>query len=427
MDSITSDKVALVFGASGISGWAVTRSLLEYPTPSTFSRVIGLTHRPQTREELGLPDDPRLEVYSGVNLRADLEEVMNQMHETVRQLDQVTHVYYLAYSNATAYTENVMEIKRINVAMTYNAVHASDRLCKNMTFFVLQTGTNNYGVAVFQHIDKLTFPTPLKEDLPRVPSPYGDEIFYYGQVDLIREAAQGKRWGWCEVRPDAIIGHVPSTTSMTTVEPIALYLSLYRYVNGYGATVPFPGTPTNYVYTFTDSSQDIISRSEIYLSVVKPDEANGEAFNIADTATPSQWCAKWPTLTEYFGLKASGPTQKDYAPFEQWWNDHQDDYDRMCKEYGLKKREIGPETWIFVYALFKLLDRNREFSLDKIRNIGFTEERPVGKGHIEAFNRLAMAQVIPSRAQLLLSSPGAQRKEAYADSPSAAVEVSSHL
>lgn len=95
MDSITSDKVALVFGASGISGWAVTRSLLEYPTPSTFSRVIGLTHRPQTREELGLPDDPRLEVYSGVNLRADLEEVMNQMHETVRQLDQVTHVYYL--------------------------------------------------------------------------------------------------------------------------------------------------------------------------------------------------------------------------------------------------------------------------------------------------------------------------------------------
>lgn len=35
-----------------------------------------------------------------------------------------------------------MEIKRINVAMTYNAVHASDRLCKNMTFFVLQTGTN---------------------------------------------------------------------------------------------------------------------------------------------------------------------------------------------------------------------------------------------------------------------------------------------
>ncbi|PWY85821.1 hypothetical protein BO94DRAFT_586379 [Aspergillus sclerotioniger CBS 115572] len=406
MGSITRDKVALVFGASGIFGWAVTRSLLEYPTPSTFSRVVGLTHRPQTRDELGLPDDPRLEVYSGINLRADLDEVMNQMHKAVPQLDQVTHVYYLAYSNATAYTENVMEIKRINVAMTYNAVHASDKLCRNLTFF-------NYGVAVFQHLDKLTFPTPLKENAPR--------------VDLIREAAQGKRWGWCEVRPDAIIGHVPSTTSMTTVKPIALYLSLYRYVNGPGATVPFPGTLTNYTYIFTDSSQDIISRAEIYLSVVKPEEANGEAFNIADTATPSRWSDKWPILTDYFGLKATGPTQKDYAPFDQWWNDHQDDYDRMCKEYGLKKREIGPETWIFVYALFKLLDRNREFSLDKIRNIGFTEERPVGKGHIVAFGRLATAQVIPSRVQLLLSLPDAKRKEEYAHAPSTAVEVSNHL
>lgn len=47
-----------------------------------------------------------------------------------------------AYSNATAYTENVLDIKDINVAMTYNAVHACDILCKNMTFFVLQTGTN---------------------------------------------------------------------------------------------------------------------------------------------------------------------------------------------------------------------------------------------------------------------------------------------
>lgn len=62
-------------------------------------------------------------------------------------------------------------------------------------------------------MDKLTFNTPLREDTPRVPSPYGDEIFYYGQVDLIREAAQGKSWGWCEVRPDQIIGMNTSTMS----------------------------------------------------------------------------------------------------------------------------------------------------------------------------------------------------------------------
>lgn len=35
-----------------------------------------------------------------------------------------------------------MAIRDINEGMTYNAVHAVDRLCKNMKFFVVQTGTN---------------------------------------------------------------------------------------------------------------------------------------------------------------------------------------------------------------------------------------------------------------------------------------------
>lgn len=48
----------------------------------------------------------------------------------------------LAYSNATAYSMDVMGIRDINERMTYNAVHAVDRLCRNMKFFVLQTGTN---------------------------------------------------------------------------------------------------------------------------------------------------------------------------------------------------------------------------------------------------------------------------------------------
>lgn len=55
-------------------------------------------------------------------------------------------------------------------------------------------------------MDKIQINPPLKEDTPRIPSPYGDEIFYYDQVDLIKEAAKGKSWKWCEVRPDQIIG-----------------------------------------------------------------------------------------------------------------------------------------------------------------------------------------------------------------------------
>ena len=72
--------------------------------------------------------------------------------------------------------------------------------------------------------------------------------------------------------------------------PTALYLALYRYVNGPGAVAKFPcRAGTSFVYTFSDSSQDVIVRSEIYLSIVKPDEADGEGFNTANTAKPSSW------------------------------------------------------------------------------------------------------------------------------------------
>ncbi|KAL4806072.1 hypothetical protein BDV18DRAFT_160140 [Aspergillus unguis] len=387
-------NVALVFGASGISGWAVTKNLLSYPSKTTFSRVIGLTHRPRTVADSGLPQDPRLELYSGIDLRVSLEEVKQQMQGVIPDLDEVTHVYYLAYANATAYTENVMAIKEINVGMTSNAVHAVDQLC-NLKFFVLQTGTNNYGVAVFRYQDKIDINPPLKENQPRIPSPWGDEIFYYAQVDLIKEAAQGKQWRWCEVRPDQIVGFVPAVTSMTYVEPVGLYLALYRYIHGAGAKVPFPGTYKNWGYTFTDSSQDIIARSEIYLSICKPEESHGEAFNTADTATPRPWSIKWAILAKYFGLEGTGPEADKWGELDTWWNEHQAEYQGMCDAYGLQKRSIGESTWVFVRAGFTLLDRNREMSLDKIRSVGFNEEVPVGQGYYWAFDQMAAERIIP--------------------------------
>ncbi|KAL2801595.1 hypothetical protein BJX63DRAFT_442177 [Aspergillus granulosus] len=368
---VSESNVTLVFGASGISGWAVTKNLLSYPTSTTFSRVIALTHRPRTVQGTGLPEDPRLELYSGIYLRSNLQGVEQQMQSKIPNLDEITHVYYLAYANATAYMENVMEIRNINVGMTLNAVHACDQLCRQMKFFLLQTGTNNYGVAVFRYMDKIEISPPLREDQPRIPSPWGDEIFYYPQVNLIKEAAKGKQW---PARIRLSVRHVPAVTSMTYVEPLALYLSLYRYINGPGATVPFPGTKKNFVYTYTDSSQDIITRAEIYLSVMQPEAANGEAFSIADTATPGPWSAKWPILAENFGLKGTGPGEHG----ESGWGYRQ----VMCEEYGLKQRTIEDATWVFV----------------KADAVGFTEELPVGQGHINTFDRIAVEKIIPPKS-----------------------------
>jgi hypothetical protein len=190
---------------------------------------------------------------------------------------------------------------------------------------------------------------------------------------------------------------------MTFVEPLALYLALYRFVNGPGASVMFPGTKTNFTYTFTDSSQDLISKSEIYLSVVQPDQANGEAFNIADTDLPGSWSVKWPILAEYFGLKGTGPGETGWVDLEEWWKEHQNDYRRMCQTYCLEHRDLPPSSWVFIKVGFTLLDRNREMSLDKIRGVGFKEEIPAGEGYIVALERIAEAKLIPSQRALSTS------------------------
>jgi len=405
-----SKNVALVFGASGISGWAVTKNLLSYPTATIFSRVIGLTNRPFDLESSQLPtDDSRLEIYSGINLRGELSEVIAQMKKKIPNVDQVTHMYYCAYSNATAYSQDVMQLRDLNVHMTGNAVHATNEVCPNLKFLVLQTGTNYYGVAVFRYQDKIEINPPLNESQPRLPSPYGDEVFYYAQVDIIKEAQKGKSWKWCEVRPDAIVGFTPGTTSMTFLEPVALFLSLWRYVNGPNAEVPFIGTGPNYRHTNTDSSQDTIAKSEIYLSVVKPDEANGEAFNTADYTTPTSWIERWPIMVSYFGLKGTPPIEpaETTYPADKWWNEHQDDYKRMCAEYGLRERQIPPESWIFtLVAGYSYLQRDRQMSLDKIRSLGFNEELQVGEGHFIGFGRMVAANIIPKPEILLKGTHG---------------------
>jgi len=47
-----------------------------------------------------------------------------------------------ASSNATSFTETILNAREINIAMTHNAVHATDRLCSDLKFVVHQTGTN---------------------------------------------------------------------------------------------------------------------------------------------------------------------------------------------------------------------------------------------------------------------------------------------
>ena len=93
---------ALIYGASGISGWAIVNAILNgYPSKDAFSRVTAMVNRPLTRELALWPDDPRLQIVSGVDLvKGTQEELEKQIKEKVKDVETVTQVYFYCKSKA---------------------------------------------------------------------------------------------------------------------------------------------------------------------------------------------------------------------------------------------------------------------------------------------------------------------------------------
>ena len=110
---------ALVYGASGISGWSIVNAILNgYPSKDAFSRVTAMVNRPLTREMALWPDDPRLQIVFGVDLvKGTQEELEEQIKEKVKDVETVTQVYFycklkapgkFAGSNTTKHTSRSM-------------------------------------------------------------------------------------------------------------------------------------------------------------------------------------------------------------------------------------------------------------------------------------------------------------------------------
>ena len=88
---------ALVFGATGLIGWAIVDQLLSsYPEPDAFSKVTAVSNRPmnpsRTLWASDSPKSPELQLVSGVNLRD--EDVTSQLRNKVKGVEHVTHVFY---------------------------------------------------------------------------------------------------------------------------------------------------------------------------------------------------------------------------------------------------------------------------------------------------------------------------------------------
>ncbi|KAL5046731.1 hypothetical protein BDW71DRAFT_214506 [Aspergillus fruticulosus] len=371
---------ALVFGASGITGWGVVNALLsDYPTPDAFDRVTALTNRPLSAEDSGWAASKKLNVVSGLDLlsgeQATLEEKIRQQ---VPQIGTVSHLYFFAYIyNA----DNGTEIQ-INVDLLRRAVTAVDNLSDKLAFVL--TDNQTYGVHLldkFPFADKL----PLAESLPAIPEPFKSRLFYYPQVELLKQLSAGKTWKWCDVIPDIVVGFVPNNNAYCLAQWLAIYLSLYREINGPGAEVVFPGTKS-WTIKSNDSNQDIIGRFAVYASL-HPEWSAGERYNVADNAQWSTWSGVAP-------IDGPGPDPSAYIQEnkEKWF--------QMEKKYGLKGGRVGNDKSLTIVSNFLMnqFDFDRQVDLTKMHAAwgGAKEETDVqGAWHI-AFDRFRAANIIPS-------------------------------
>jgi nucleoside-diphosphate-sugar epimerase len=96
---------ALVFGATGIQGWAVVNQILKgYPSADAFDKVTALTNRPIT-EEMLWPESKKLQVVSGINLLTDKgqEALEKEMKEKIPDVDTVTHMFFFGMISLRAF------------------------------------------------------------------------------------------------------------------------------------------------------------------------------------------------------------------------------------------------------------------------------------------------------------------------------------
>jgi hypothetical protein len=237
--------------------------------------------------------------------------------------------------------------------------------------------------------------TPFSEASPRLPQPWGDNIFYYAQYDAMVELSAGQPWRFAEIRPDAVVGFVPNGNAMNIAQNLGLWLSLVRSIEGEGAEAVFPGSEVAWRALHSDSSQDLTGRFAIFASLQNEDRVgSGAVVNIADGVTT--WERDWPEICKWFGLTGVGPTEGAVTG-KEWVMAHKDAWEGWVRENGLRDGILEANDWDFI-AFLMTVESDRQFDIGKAKWMGFGGEigkSGVVKGYEMAFERMRKAKMIP--------------------------------
>ncbi|KIL86113.1 hypothetical protein FAVG1_10509 [Fusarium avenaceum] len=374
-----SENHALVFGATGLIGWAVVNQLLSsYPAPQTFASVTAVSNRPVDASRTFWPGGSEVQTVSGVNLQS--EDVTGQLSKKIDGVERTTHVFYFVFA---PHDENHEEECRINSSMMRNLASALNTLAPHLKSIVYSGGTRGYGI----YIPGGIFTAPLKESMAdTLPADYAKTVAYPWFRSILTEASAGREWTWSEVCPDVVVGFSPIGSNYSLALHWAQYLSLYAK-NNPGGKCPFPGSAEGYHARFTPVSSRILGRIAIHAALNS--SCSGKIINMLNRAEPTNFAELWPSIGSFFGLVGVAPSgDTSMQPPSEYIETHR----HLLGEHGRKSgvgagsKQLDSAGWWLTF--------DRQLSAERLREVGFGEEKDPAEGWIEAFGKFREAGII---------------------------------
>ena len=354
------NKIALVVGASGITGSNLAEKLIS-----------------EGWETYGLARNPNLDIKDLKPLAADLLDP--EALKSALSAISPTHVYITTWMRNDTEAENI----RVNSLMVRNLLNVLSEK-KSVEHVALVTGLKHY-LGPFEAYAKEGFlpETPLREEHPRLEV----ENFYYAQEDEVYAAAARDGFTWSIHRPHTVIGKaVGNAMNMGTT--LAVYASICKET---GRPFIWPGSAAQWNGLSDVTDARVLAKHLIWAST--NEAARNEAFNVVN-GDVFRWSRLWKRLAAYFDLEPVGFSGTIKSLEKEMANDA-DIWKQIAEKYQLKETDLGrlATAWHTDLDLGRPIEVMTDMS--KSRKFGFTVYQDTEDTFYDLFAQLRTAKLIP--------------------------------
>jgi nucleoside-diphosphate-sugar epimerase len=355
---MASGRTALVVGATGLSGYNVSTTLVA-----------------DGWEVIGLSRTPRYEIAGVDHVYAD---VMNEdsLREAIADRG-ISRVFYGTWSMQDTEQQNCA----VNSAMLRSLLGVVQST-NPIEHVVLFTGLKHY-LGPFEAYAKSATDTPFSESQGRLPY----QNFYYDLEDVLFEEAEQHGYTWSVHRAHTLIGYALGN-AMNMGVTLALYGAICRET---GEPFVFPGSPEQYngVTDLTDA--ELLGEHAVW-SATEP-KARNQAFNTVNGEV-FRWRQLWPQVAELLGVK-TGEYPGHPTPLQDRMSHAENVWKTIVDRYELEPNAVEDlASWWHTDA-----DLGRPIeafaSMTKSRLLGFQGYRSSISSFEKLFKKLRDERIIP--------------------------------